>query len=139
MKFSRKAKVGSVIPTASMADISFLLLVFFMVSTVFVRYRGIRVELPEAEKIEKLEMRRHVTSIWVSRQGAINIDDKMVALDQVGPIIHSKLTANPRVVVSIKADGRAQFGLLSNVLQELRKVEALRVNFSTDREKLGTL
>ena len=139
MKFSRKAKVGSVIPTASMADISFLLLVFFMVSTVFVRYRGIRVELPEAEKIEKLEMRRHVTSSWVSRQGAINIDDKMVALDQVGPIIHAKLTANPRVVVSIKADGRAQFGLLSDVLQELRKVEALRVNFSTDREKRATL
>ncbi|MXY83811.1 MAG: biopolymer transporter ExbD, partial [Gemmatimonadetes bacterium] len=40
MKFARKAKVVSVIPTASMADISFLLLVFFMVSTVFVRYRG---------------------------------------------------------------------------------------------------
>ena len=51
MRFSRKAKVGSVIPTASMADISFLLLVFFMVSCVFVRYRGLRVELPEAEKI----------------------------------------------------------------------------------------
>ena len=60
MKFNRKAKVGSVIPTASMADISFLLLVFFMVSTVFVRYRGIPVELPDAESVEKLEMRRHV-------------------------------------------------------------------------------
>ena len=138
MRFSRKAKVGSVIPTASMADISFLLLVFFMVSTVFVRYRGLKVNLPEAERIEKLEMRRHVTSIWVSRQGAINIDDKMVPLDQVGPIIHAKLTANPRVVISIKADDNARFGLLSDVLQELRKVEALRVNFATDRENPAT-
>ena len=60
VKFIRKAKVGSAIPTASMADISFLLLVFFMVSTVFVRYRGVPVELPEAEKIEKLESRRNV-------------------------------------------------------------------------------
>jgi len=117
-----------------MADISFLLLVFFMVSTVFVRYRGLRVELPEAEKIEKLEMRRHVTSIWVSRQGAINIDDQTVPLGQVGSMIHGKLTDNPRVVVCIKADGNARFGLLSDVLQELRKVEALRVNFATDRE-----
>ena len=56
MRFQRKSRVGSVIPTASMADISFLLLVFFMVSTVFVRYRGIPVTLPEAEKIEKLEV-----------------------------------------------------------------------------------
>ena len=43
------------VPTASMADIAFLLLVFFMVSTVFVRFRGIPVTLPEAEKIEKLD------------------------------------------------------------------------------------
>ena len=135
MKFTRKAKVGSVIPTASMADISFLLLVFFMVSTVFVRYRGVPVELPQAEKIEKLEMRRHVTSIWVAGNGAINIDDKMVALNQVGPIIHAQLTANPRLIISIKGDGRADFGVISDVIQELRKVEALRVNFATDREK----
>ena len=51
MRFARKSTVGSVIPTASMADISFLLLVFFMVSTVFVRYRGIPVALPEARPV----------------------------------------------------------------------------------------
>ena len=135
MRFVRKTRVGSVIPTASMADISFLLLVFFMVSTVFVRYRGIPVALPEAEKIEKLEMRRHVTSIWVSNQGVVNIDDATVALDQVGPLVHAKLSANPRLIISVKADADAEFGLLSDVLQELRKVEALRVNFATRRER----
>ena len=135
MKFARKSRIGATVPTASMADIAFLLLVFFMVSTVFVRYRGLKVELPDAEKIEKLEMRRHVTSIWVAGNGAINIDDKMVALNQVGPIIHAQLTANPRLIISIKGDGRADFGVISDVIQELRKVEALRVNFATDREK----
>ncbi len=138
MRFACKSTVGSVIPTASMADISFLLLVFFMVSTVFVRYRGIPVALPEAEKIEELEMRRHVTSIWVSNQGVINIDDAVLPLDQVGPLIHAKLTANPRLVVSLKADADAEFGRVSDVLQELRKVEALRVNFATIREKEGS-
>ena len=135
MKFARKSRVGATVPTASMADIAFLLLVFFMVSTVFVRYRGLKIELPDAEKIEKLEMRRHVTSIWVAGNGAINIDDKMVAFNQVGPIIHAQLTANPRLIISIKGDGRADFGVISDVIQELRKVEALRVNFATDREK----
>ena len=135
MKFARKSRVGATVPTASMADIAFLLLVFFMVSTVFVRYRGLKIELPDAEKIEKLEMRRHVTSIWVAGNGAINVDDKMVALNQVGPIIHAQLTANPRLIISIKGDGRADFGVISDVIQELRKVEALRVNFATDREK----
>ena len=135
MRFSRRAKVASVIPTASMADISFLLLVFFMVSTVFVRYRGIPVTLPEAEKIEKLEMRRHVTSIWIGTHGIINVDDQNVRIDQVGPLIHGKLIANPRLIISLKADGAAPFGVVSDILQELRKVEALRVNFSTSRER----
>ena len=135
MRFVRKAKVGTAVPTASMADIAFLLLVFFMVSTVFIRYRGIPVQLPAAEKIEELESRRNVTSIWVDRQGVINIDDQTVSLDQVGRIIHAKMTANPRLVISIKGDGAAKFGLLSDVMQELRKVEALRVNFATGRER----
>ena len=135
MKFNRKAKVASVIPTASMADISFLLLVFFMVSTVFVRYRGIPVELPDAQSVEKLEMRRHVTSVWVSKTGSVNIDDQTVLLEHVGQLVHSKLMANPRLIISIKGDGEAEFGVISDVLQELRRVEALRVNFATDREK----
>ena len=135
MKFKRGAKVSSVIPTASMADISFLLLVFFMVSTVFVRYRGLPVTLPDAEKIEKLEMRRHVTSVWIGTDGNINIDGQNVAIDQVGEVIYAKLSANPRLVISLKADGRAEFGVVSDVLQELRKVEALRVNFATQRER----
>ena len=134
MRFSRKSRVGAAVPTASMADIAFLLLVFFMVSTVFIRFRGIPVSLPEAERIEKLEMRRHVTSIWIGANGAVNIDDRAVALEEVGPTIHAKMTANPRLIISIKGDGQAEFGTISDVLQELRVVEALRVNFATDRE-----
>ena len=91
-------------------------------------------ELPEAEKIQKLESRRDVSNIWINPHGVINIDDEDVALKQVGRTVHAKLTANPRLIVSIKADGKAQFGLISDVLQELRKVEALRVNFATERE-----
>jgi biopolymer transport protein ExbD len=43
--------------------------------------------------------------------------------------------ANPRLIISLKADGAADFGVVSDVLQELRKAEALRVNFSTLRER----
>ncbi len=134
MKFARKAKVVSVIPTASMADISFLLLVFFMVSTVFVRYRGVPVELPQAEKIEKLESRRNVLQIWVSSEGVVNIEDRNIPLSEVGKLVHKHLTANPRLIISLRGDKDSEFGVISDVMEELRKVEALRVNFSTKRE-----
>ena len=118
-----------------MADISFLLLVFFMVSTVFVRYRGVPVDLPEAEKIEKVESRRNVLQIWVDSKGAINIEDQNIPLDVLGPFVHQRLTANPRMIISLRGDKESQFGVISDVMQELRKVEALRVNFSTKRER----
>ena len=118
-----------------MADISFLLLVFFMVSTVFVRYRGVPVDLPEAEKIEKLESRRNVLQIWVDSKGVINIEDQSIPLDVLGPFVHQRLTANPRMIISLRGDKESQFGVVSDVMQELRKVEALRVNFSTKRER----
>lgn len=117
-----------------MADISFLLLVFFMVSTVFVRYRGVPVELPEAEKIEKLESRRNVLQIWVDSGGMINVEDRSVPIDVLGTVVHQRLTANPRLIISLRGDKDSQFGIISDVMQELRKVEALRVNFSTKRE-----
>lgn len=136
MRFVRKSRVVNAVPTASMADIAFLLLIFFMVSTVFVRHHGLQVQLPEAEKIQKLENRRNVTSIWVDRQGVIKIDgQENVGIDQVGKIVNDKIRANPLLIISIKGDGEAEFGLLSNVMQELRKVEALRVNFATEREQ----
>ena len=135
MKFNRKSKVGSAIPTASMADISFLLLVFFMVSTVFVRYRGVPVELPQAEKIEKLESRRNVLQVWVSREGHVSIEDRIIPLGEVGKVVHRHLTANPRLIISLRGDKDSEFGVSSDVMEELRKVEALRVNFSTRRER----
>ncbi len=135
MQFNRTSKVGNIIPTASMADISFLLLVFFMVSTVFVRYRGVPVDLPEAEKIEKLESRRNVLQVWVDSEGTINIEDKSIALEAIGAVVHQRLTANPRMIISLRGDKESQFGVVSDVMQELRKVEALRVNFSTKPER----
>ena len=105
-----------------------------MVSTVFVRYRGVPVELPEAEKIEKLESRRNVLQVWVSSEGIVSIEDRNIPLVEVGKVVHRHMTANPRLIISLRGDRDSEFGVISDVMEELRKVEALRVNFSTKRE-----
>ena len=55
MNFSRKTQLSSEIPTSSMPDIIFMLLIFFMVTTVLREYSGLPVNIPKAEKIEKLK------------------------------------------------------------------------------------
>ncbi len=136
MRFERKSKVGQSIPTSSMADIAFLLLVFFMVSTVFVRYRGLSVMLPDAEKTQKIETKRNITHIWASPAGEVMIDDMLVKdMPTLMRVVANKMQENPRIIVSIKADKRAPYGAISDVMEELRRAGALRINFATKRER----
>ncbi|HID94895.1 MAG TPA: biopolymer transporter ExbD [Candidatus Latescibacteria bacterium] len=134
MRFQRRVKVGTSIPTSSMADIAFLLLIFFMVSTVFVRYRGLPVQLPWAQKIQRIETKRNITYIWVTADGRISIDDMPVRLPEVRSVVYEKLANNPRIIVSLKCDRKASYGLVSAIMEELKKAGALRINFATRRE-----
>jgi biopolymer transport protein ExbD len=134
MNFKKKGGVSHSIPTGSMADITFLLLIFFMVSTVFVRYRVTGIIMPKAEKIEELKKRRHINYLWVSADRKIYIDDKLANLDQVAGIFYERRVKDPRMVVSLKCDYRAPYGLISKVMEELRDADALRINFATNRE-----
>jgi biopolymer transport protein ExbD len=133
--FSRKSGVGGVIPTASMADIAFLLLIFFMVTTVFVRYRVTGIILPKAEQIEELKMRRMIQYLFVSADRKVYINDQYVdKIEKVAPVFYDFRVKEPRTIVSLKCDVRAPYGLISQVLEELRKADALRINFAADRE-----
>ena len=119
-----------------MADIAFLLLIFFMVSTVFVRYRGLPVILPGAEKTQKIETKRNITHVWASPAGQVMIDDMVVKdMPTLLGIVANKMQENPRIIVSIKADQRAPYGVISDVMEELRRAGALRINFATKRER----
>ena len=131
MEINRKVKISSDIPTASMPDIIFMLLIFFMVTTVLREYSGLDVELPKAKRIQKLKSKRHTAHIWVSKQGQISIEDKLVRSNNVRNIMYTKRAADPQLMVSIKADKAARMGLISDIHTELRKADALMLNYSS--------
>ena len=82
-RFRKRSRIEQGIPTGPMADISFLLIIFFMVTTVFVVYRGFPVDLPRAERIDPLKSRRNVVSIWIGGSGRMMVDEFTVTLDDV--------------------------------------------------------
>ena len=67
MKLNRKNKQKSEISTSSLPDIIFMLLIFFMVTTVMREFEGLDIVLPRAEKIEKLESKRHTVHMWITK------------------------------------------------------------------------
>ncbi len=92
MKFEKKrASTSTEIPTASMPDIIFMLLLFFMVTTtlreveVLVDYK-----LPEAEALEKIENKRLVAYIWVGSGNKMQINDSFVKVEDVQRIMYGK-------------------------------------------------
>ena len=131
MKFARKTKLSSEIPTSSMPDIIFMLLIFFMVTTVLREYSGLPVNIPKAERIEKLKGKRHTSHIWVSKEGLISINDRLFAVGDVAKIMYDIRVSDPQVVVSLKPDEEAKMGLISSIHEELREADALKLNYST--------
>ncbi len=131
MKVQRKTQISSDIPTASMPDIIFMLLIFFMVTTVLREYSGLPVELPKAKRIEKLKSKRHTSHIWISKEGMVSIQDKLHSVDNVRHVMYDIRAADPLLTVSLKADKSAKMGLISEVHNELRKADALKLNYST--------
>ncbi len=131
MKFKKKSEVKSEIPTASMPDIIFMLLVFFMVTTVLREFEGLPLILPSATKIEKLESKRNTTHVWVSKAGLVSIDDKRVPIPTVRNVVWAKMAENPKLTISFKADRDTPMRIITNVQQEFRHAGALKVNYAT--------
>ena len=131
MKFERKTQESNEISTSSLPDIIFMLLIFFMVTTVLREYEGLNVFLPQARKIERLESKRHTSHIFVSKDGLISIDDKIISMDNVKHVMYDKRVADPQLTVSLKADREATMELIGHMHNELREADALKINYSS--------
>jgi biopolymer transport protein ExbD len=131
-KFKKKqASTKQSIPTASLPDIIFMLLIFFMVTTVLREY-DIKVSytLPSAKQIEKIDNKRIVSYIWVGRDGRVQIDDNIVLIPEIQNIAAKKRHDIPQVIMSLRIDEGSRMGIVTDIQQQLRKGDALRINYS---------
>jgi biopolymer transport protein ExbD len=119
------------IPTSSMPDIIFMLLLFFMVATtlrevdVYVKFK-----LPEAVAIEKIENKRLISYIWVGKNGKIQLNDNLVEISEIQDIMYKKRVELPNVIVSLRIDKESDMGVVHDIQQALRKADARRINYS---------
>src|SRR5690606_5467945 len=148
-KFKKKKEGGlPPISTASLPDIVFMLLFFFMVATV-IKEDNLLIEnkLPSADQIEKLDKKNPVSYIYIGKPSAnyvdkfgsearIQLNDKYAGVEDIAPFIAAERAALreellPKLTVALKVDSEANMGIVSDVKQELRKVNALKINYTT--------
>ncbi|PSQ96855.1 MAG: biopolymer transporter ExbD [Bacteroidetes bacterium SW_7_64_58] len=130
--------------TASLPDIVFMLLIFFMVATVLRETNiKVRTQLPQAEALTKIDQKRLISKVHIGplkrgeNQGdtAIQIDDALIEDRRaIRQIMYTKLQEQPKLIVSLKVDQESEMGIVNQVQQELREANALRINYSSNRE-----
>lgn len=148
-KFAKK-KSGALpaVNTASLPDIVFMLLFFFMTVTVM-KDSTLKVEntLPNATEVKKLEKKDRVIYIYIGKptsqyekvfgtEPKIQLNDKFSDPSEVGDYILQERAKKPQelqnvLTTALKVDKYANMGIVSDVKQELRKVNALKVNYTT--------
>ncbi|WP_022836628.1 ExbD/TolR family protein [Salisaeta longa] len=145
---SRNTDTSPGISTASLPDIVFMLLIFFMVSTVLRETNlKVRTRLPAAEALTKIDQKRLISYLYIGpiKQGenqgqtAIQIDDALIENKQaIRQIMYTKLQEQPKLIVSMKVDRRSQMEVVNEVQQELREAGTLRINYSSTPASPGS-
>jgi len=130
MKIERKTQTSREVSTASMPDIIFMLLIFFMVTTVMREFDGLDVLMPKAKMIEKLESKRHTAYIWATKDGLISVNDRLISINALSGIMYEKMLSDPKITVSLKSDESATMKLITDIHTELRKANALKLSYS---------
>ena len=136
---NRKSKTSSEVPSSSMADIAFLLLIFFMVSTVFQTDKDRGIEWAAAEATEKIdEKQKNILNIWVEQNGDIYINDVQRDMTEVRQVVAPLYRSNQSMVISVRSDRNVPYRFIDQVQKELVAAGVVRVVFATELEQSMT-
>ena len=139
MKITR-SNVSDEIPTSSMADIAFLLIIYFMVTTTFAATRGLDFSLPKDDDSPPMVEKEESVLIEVQPGGQLVVDQKPMPLEEILEYLRPKLERNPMKPVIIRGQPSAQYGYVVDVFDELRQakdkigIEVKNISIPTQRE-----
>jgi biopolymer transport protein ExbD len=135
--FERKSKASDQIPSSSLADIAFLLLIFFMVTTVFRSEAERPIEWPEAAATEQIDEKRdNIMYVWVERNGDVWINDRLIPMANVSDIVGPAwVQSGQRLIISLRADSNVPYRFVHSLQDELKRAGAVYVVFATDLER----
>ena len=130
MEIKKKLRAPASIPTASMADIAFLMIIFFLVSTTMKRDQGLGLTLPAYGQSTVKVRKKNICNIWINAQEKIALDGKPVNLEQIRPILEEKLQQNEKLIISLKTDKMASYNAMIDVLDEIKLAGAKRISLA---------
>ncbi len=150
-KFKKKTKTNTDIPTAALPDIIFMLLFFFMVTTVL-RETEIMVEntIPRATQLQKLQKKSLVSYMYIGKpkdakrygnEPLIQVNDVFIEIKNVVLWVSQEKdrlseVERDQITISLKVDSEAKMGIISDIQQQLKEANARKVLYNTLRSEI---
>ena len=125
---------GAGIPTSSMADIAFLLLIFFLVTTIFDEEKGLQLVLPEAKAEEVAVSSKNILHIMVDQDGVVFVrrgkdpNQLQIEVSELEDMMRQAIAENPNIIAAVKTAPNASYKDMIDVLDELNLAEARKIS-----------
>ena len=127
-KKKRRFKGGE-IPTASMADIAFLLLIFFLVTTTIDMDKGLGIVLPaEGEQVEVST--KNILNCLINSTGQVLLGDEPTKISDINRVVRQKIQANNKLIISVKSHEKTKYKDYVAVIDQLKMANATRISIA---------
>lgn len=136
MKKKKKEPLGE-LRMDSTADVAFLLLIFFIVTTIFAAEQGLTLVLPGKQKdqTDSIKVKEsNIATLYVDENNFITLNRNSIEINHIKQAISDKILANPKLVVVLKVHPDADYGKMVACLDELRLANANKVSLKTAKE-----
>jgi biopolymer transport protein ExbD len=127
--FENRKKPPVQIPQASLADIAFLILIFYLATTTINIDKGISLTLPAKGETKEVA-KQNVLPLLINAQGEVLLDNQVTPIPAIKEIVRAKLLANDKLIVSVKADRETEYRVYIAVLDQLKQAEVSRISIA---------
>lgn len=126
---AKKRDRDAVIPSSSLADIAFLLLIFFLVTTTIDTDKGIDMVLPPEGEMKEIN-RKNIISLVINADGLVLLDKNPVEINEIRNVIEERQSQNPNLIISVKTVRDTKYDVYIRVLDQLKKANAQRISIA---------
>jgi len=135
MLIGKKKEKNVEIPSASLSDIVFLLLIFFLVTTSIDTEKGLDLVLPPPGDVEIEISKKNIANLLINAQGQVLLDNELVEMSEIARLVKDMIFENEKLIISLKTDKETKYDTYVDVLDQLKKAEAKRISLAEPDEE----
>jgi len=129
MMVEKKKTRSTSIPTATLPDVAFLLLMFFLVTTTIDVDKGLSLVLPPKGETKEVS-KKNILNILINAEGKVMVDDAIMEISMLKTVIQNKISENPNLILSVKTDANTNYRDYIRVLDQLKQANAKKISIA---------